>query len=41
MPIKLAGEVDIEVVFSIDMAQRLSISVQVEGQKESVVVDYI
>jgi len=40
MPAKLAGEVDIEVVFSIDMAQRLSVSVQVEGQKESAVVEY-
>jgi len=40
VPAKLAGEVDIEVVFSIDMAQRLSISVQVEGQQESAVVVY-
>ena len=38
---RLAGEVDIEVTFSIDMAQRLSITVDVEGQKKSAVVDYI
>jgi molecular chaperone DnaK (HSP70) len=37
---KRAGEVDIVVMFSIDMAQRLSISVEVEGQKNSAVVDY-
>ena len=37
---KLAGEVDIVVIFSIDMAQRLSITVEVEGHKESAVVDY-
>jgi molecular chaperone DnaK len=37
---KLAGEIDIVVMFSIDMAQRLSITVEVEGQKESAVLDY-
>ena len=37
---KLAGEIDIVVMFSIDMAQRLSITVEVEGQKESAVVEY-
>ena len=37
---KRAGEVDIEVIFSIDMAQRLSITVAVEGQKKSAVVNY-
>jgi len=37
---KLAGEVDIVVVFSIDMAQRLSISVEVDGQTETAVVEY-
>jgi molecular chaperone DnaK (HSP70) len=37
---KRAGEVDIEVMFSIDMAQRLSITVEVEGQKKSAVVNY-
>jgi molecular chaperone DnaK (HSP70) len=37
---KLAGEVDIVVIFSIDMAQRLSITVEVDGQKGSAVVDY-
>jgi len=37
---KPAGEVDIEVVFSIDMAQRLSITVEVEGQKKSALIDY-
>jgi molecular chaperone DnaK (HSP70) len=37
---KLAGEIDIVVMFSIDMAQRLSIEVEVEGQKETAVVDY-
>ena len=37
---KRAGEVDIVVMFSIDMAQRLSITVEVEGQKKSAVVNY-
>jgi len=37
---KLAGEVDIVVIFSIDMAQRLSITVEVDGRKETAVVDY-
>ena len=37
---KRAGEVDIGVIFSIDMAQRLSISVEVDGQKTSAVVNY-
>ena len=37
---KRAGEVDITVMFSIDMAQRLSINVEVEGQKKSAVLDY-
>lgn len=37
---KLAGELDIVVLFSIDMAQRLSITVEVDGQKKSAVVDY-
>ena len=40
LPPKLAGEVDIVVMFSIDMAQRLSITVEVEGQKKTAVVDY-
>jgi molecular chaperone DnaK (HSP70) len=40
LPPKLAGEVDIVVIFSIDIAQRLSITVEVEGQKQSAVVDY-
>jgi len=37
---KLAGEIDIVVNFSIDMAQRLAITVEVDGQKESAVLDY-
>jgi molecular chaperone DnaK (HSP70) len=37
---KPAGEADIVVMFSIDMAQRLSITVEVEGQKKSAVVNY-
>jgi molecular chaperone DnaK (HSP70) len=37
---KPAGEVDIAVIFSIDMAQRLSITVEVDGQENSAVVDY-
>lgn len=37
---KRAGEIDIVVMFSIDMAQRLSIEVEVEGQKETAVVEY-
>ena len=37
---KPAGEVDIAVMFSIDMAQRLSITVEVDGQENSAVVDY-
>lgn len=37
---KPAGEIDIVVMFSIDMAQKLSITIEVDGQKESAVVDY-
>ncbi len=40
LPPKAAGEVDIVVTFSIDPTQRLSITVEVEGQTKSVVVDY-
>lgn len=41
LPPKRAGEVDIVVTFSIDSAQILSITVEVEGQKKSAVLDYI
>jgi len=37
---KLAGELDIDVMFSIDMAQRLSVTVEVEGQKKLAVIEY-
>ena len=37
---KPAGELDIDVMFSIDMAQRLSVTVEVEGQKKSAVIEY-
>jgi molecular chaperone DnaK (HSP70) len=40
LPPKPAGEVDILVTFSIDTTQRLSITVEVEGQKKSAVIDY-
>ena len=38
---KPAGETDIQVMFAIDMAQRLSITVEVDGQKKSAVVNYM
>ena len=37
---KPAGELDIDVMFSIDMAQRLSVTVEVEGQKKSAVIEF-
>jgi len=40
LPPKPAGEIDIAIMFSIDMAQRLSITAEVEGEKKSAVVDY-
>lgn len=40
LPPKPAGEVDIMVTFSVDSTQKLSITVEVEGQKKSAVVDY-
>lgn len=35
-----AGELDIAVMFSVDMAQKLSVTVEVEGQKNSAVIEY-